>query len=145
MDSNDKRQVIDILKAGEKIGELLELDKVPTFNMTWRELRLDIPGGGDCYPLIDVLEKMAELIALSVRQTATVKNDWAYDEDCAPEKKVTKKKMGRPKKKIEGSKMIGAHVPDHRKNFVRRQNMRFFLGVPRAQGKQTVSLWWHCV
>lgn len=58
----NKRQVKDLLEKAEKIGELLNLEKVPTFCMTWKERRLDLPGGGECYPLIDVLERLAEMV-----------------------------------------------------------------------------------
>ena len=64
MDRNpNRRQKIDILKQGERIGELLGLEKVPTFCMAWKEPRLDLPGGGDCYPLVNVLERLAEIVA----------------------------------------------------------------------------------
>ena len=29
-----------------------------------KEPRLDLPGGGECYPLIDVLERLAEMVAV---------------------------------------------------------------------------------
>jgi hypothetical protein len=58
----NKRQVEDLLKQGEKIGELLGLERVPTHNMTWKERRLDLPNKGECYPLIDVLEKQSAYI-----------------------------------------------------------------------------------
>jgi hypothetical protein len=62
MDRNpSKRQVKDLLEKAVEIGELLELDKVATFNMAWKEPRLDLPGGGECYPLIDVLERLASV------------------------------------------------------------------------------------
>ena len=67
----DKRQAEDLLKKAEKIGELLKLDGVATFNMAWKEPRLDLPGGGECYPLIDVLERLAEMAV--VKKTAKKK------------------------------------------------------------------------
>jgi hypothetical protein len=73
----EKRQKDDLLKKAEKIGDLLKLEKVATFNMAWKEPRLDLPGGGECYPLIDVFEKIAEILNTPV---------------------VPKKKGGRPKK-----------------------------------------------
>ena len=88
MDRNpNRRQKIDILKQGERIGELLGLEKVPTFCMAWKEPRIDLPGGGECYPLVNVLERLAE---------------WLHDERFAkiePEEKP-KKKGGRPRKKV---------------------------------------------
>ena len=88
MDRNpNKRQKIDILKQGERIGELLGLERVPTFCMAWKEPRLDLPGGGDCYPLVNVLEKLAELVGISAKMKS-------------PEDKP-KNKGGRPKKKPE--------------------------------------------
>ena len=65
--SPDKRQVSDILDKGEKIGKLLGIEKVATFNMTWKEPRIDLPGGGECYPRIDVLERISELISKPAR------------------------------------------------------------------------------
>jgi len=59
----NKRQAQELLEKGEKIGKLLGLDRVATFNMAWKEPRLDLPGGGECYPLIDVLEKLAEKVS----------------------------------------------------------------------------------
>ena len=60
MDRNPrKRQVIDILNQGVQVGENLGLDRVPTFLMAWKELRLDLPGGGECLPMADIFETMS--------------------------------------------------------------------------------------
>ena len=72
-----KRQQEDLIKKHEKIGELLGLEKVPLHLLAWKEARLEL-GGGDCYPVIDVLQKVAEMVSVLV-----------------PEKK----KPGRPHKK----------------------------------------------
>jgi len=54
-----KRQVEDLIEKRKKIGELLKLDKVPLHVLAWKEPRLEL-GDGDCYPVIDVLERIAE-------------------------------------------------------------------------------------
>ena len=74
-----KRQVDDIIEKNKKIGELLGVEKVPLHVLAWKEPRLEL-GEGDCYPVVDVLEKIAELF--DVKQSIDV---------------VEKKKPGRPK------------------------------------------------
>lgn len=56
-----KRQKEDLEKKHEKIGELLGLEKVPLHTLAWKEPRLDL-GSGDCYPVVDVLERLAVLM-----------------------------------------------------------------------------------
>ena len=97
MDRNpNRRQKIDILKQGERIGELLGLEKVPTFCMAWKEPRLDLPGGGDCYPLVNVLERLAEMAVMLA----------------ATKLELPKKKGGRPKKKPEVKTELHAEVTE---------------------------------
>ena len=72
-----KRQQEDLIKKHEKIGELLGLEKVPLHLLAWKEARLEL-GDGDCYPIIDVLERIAEYM---------------------PQRQGEKKKPGRPPKK----------------------------------------------
>ena len=74
-----KRQVDDIIEKNKKIGELLGVEKVPLHVLAWKEPRLEL-GEGDCYPVVDILEKIAELF--DVKQSIDV---------------VEKKKPGRPK------------------------------------------------
>jgi len=64
--SPDKRQVNQLHEQAEKIGSLLGLEKVPTYNMAWKEPRLELAGGGECYPLLSVLEKLAEMANIPV-------------------------------------------------------------------------------
>ena len=64
--SPDKRLVSDLIRKGEKIGNLLKLKKVATFNMAWKEPRLALENSGECYPIIDVLEKLAEMVSAPV-------------------------------------------------------------------------------
>lgn len=56
-----KRQVEDLIAKRKKIGELLGLKKVPLHVLAWQEPKLEL-GDGDCYPLIDVLERLSQLI-----------------------------------------------------------------------------------
>jgi hypothetical protein len=56
-----KRLKSEILAKHERIGHWLGLQKVPLHELAWKETRLDLEGG-DCYPLIDVLETMAEMV-----------------------------------------------------------------------------------
>lgn len=56
-----KRQKDEIMAKHERIGEYLGLNKVPIHQLAWKEARMELDGG-DCYPLIDVLETMAERI-----------------------------------------------------------------------------------
>ena len=56
-----RRQQADLIEKAEKIGKLLGLDPVPTHTLAWKEQRLEI-GTGDCYPMMDVLERIAELV-----------------------------------------------------------------------------------
>jgi len=68
MDRNpNKRQIKDLNKKAEKIGDLLNLKKVASFNMAWQEPRINLEGGGECYPLIDVLERLAEMVNAPVK------------------------------------------------------------------------------
>ena len=51
----------EILAKHKKIGELLGMPLTPLHELAWKEWRLDL-GSGDCYPLIDVIERIVELI-----------------------------------------------------------------------------------
>ena len=42
-------------------NELLGLNTVPLHELAWKEERLDL-GSGDCYPMVDVLERIAEVL-----------------------------------------------------------------------------------
>ena len=57
-----KRNTADIAKTAERIGELLGIEKTPSHVMAWKEPRL-LTTTNDCYPLVSVLEKLAEEIA----------------------------------------------------------------------------------
>jgi len=57
-----RRQPDDILEKNEKIGELLGLEKVAVHTLSWKEQRLNLKSG-DCYPVVDMLLKMAEMLA----------------------------------------------------------------------------------
>lgn len=57
-----KRLASELQEKAERIGNLLGLDKVPVHTLAWKEIRLQL-STGDCYPLYDVLEKIAEDIA----------------------------------------------------------------------------------
>ena len=80
----DKRQKKDLIRKAERIGELLGMDPVPSFKMAWKEPRLELETA-ECYPLIDVLERLAEKIVM-LEPVQEIK---------------PKKKGGRPKKKVE--------------------------------------------
>lgn len=84
-----KRLQSELHRKAERIGALLGMEGVPTHTLAWKELRLETRTG-DCYPVYDVLERVAEKIArieLSARLNAEP------DEDKKP------KKPGRPAKK----------------------------------------------
>ena len=83
-----RRQKEDLIEKHKKIGELLELEKVPLHVLSWKEPRYEL-GDGDCYPLVDVIEKIAEL--LDVRAKAKYSH-----KDMVVE--IQTKKPGRPKK-----------------------------------------------
>ena len=56
-----KRDRAELIKKHEKIGGLLGLKPVPTHTLAWKEDRLELDTG-DCYPIVDVLERIAELM-----------------------------------------------------------------------------------
>ena len=56
-----KRQKADRLEKNARIGELLNLEKVPLHCLEWQEPKLEL-GTGDCYPLIDVFLRLAQLV-----------------------------------------------------------------------------------
>ena len=62
-----RRQQSELIDKHEKIGALLQLDKVPVHTMAWKERRLEL-SDGDCYPLVDVLERIAEIIGTSKKK-----------------------------------------------------------------------------
>ena len=62
----DKRQLKDLYQTAEKIGDLLGLKPVPVHLMTWKEPRLNLENKGECFPLIDVLEKLAEMASAPI-------------------------------------------------------------------------------
>jgi len=80
-----KRLQSELHRKAERIGALLGMEGVPTHTLAWKELRLET-STGDCYPLYDVLERMAELIAEIEPSEGAI--------DSPP-----KKKPGRPAKK----------------------------------------------
>ena len=57
-----RRSWEELREEHKKIGELLGLKKVPLHTLAWKEQRLEL-GDGDCYPFIDLLAKVAELLA----------------------------------------------------------------------------------
>ena len=57
-----RRQPSDILEKNEQIGTLLGLEKVAVHTLSWKEQRLPL-ASGDCYPTVDVLLKIAELLS----------------------------------------------------------------------------------
>lgn len=67
-----KRLKDDILIKNEKIGELLGLEKVPLHTLAWKEPRLDL-ASGDCYPVVDVLGRIADLLNIKSGQKEAVK------------------------------------------------------------------------
>ena len=69
-----RRQEGDLIKKAEKIGKLLDLDPVPTHTLAWKEQRMSI-GTGDCYPLMDVLERIAELVGKKPKAAKRVKDE----------------------------------------------------------------------
>ena len=75
-DQKWKRQKENLIEKNKRIGELLRLKKVPLHLLAWKEPKLGLDTG-DCYPLVDVLERIAELVGA---------------------KPEPKKKPGRPKK-----------------------------------------------
>lgn len=56
-----KRLKADNIEKNEKIGELLGMDPVPVHHLAYKEQRLD-RSDGDCYPLVDVFLRIAELV-----------------------------------------------------------------------------------
>ena len=67
-----RRQPSDILEKNEQIGELLGLEKVAVHTLSWKEQRLQLKSG-DCYPVVDMYLKMAEL--LSAKKPGRPKKD----------------------------------------------------------------------
>ena len=47
-----KRLVSELTKKVEKIGELLNLESIPTHQLAWKEERMNT-STGDCYPVLD--------------------------------------------------------------------------------------------
>ena len=56
-----KRQPGTLVEKHKKIGELLSLKKVPLHTLAWKEPRLELDTG-ECYPVVDVLERLAEYV-----------------------------------------------------------------------------------
>ena len=56
-----KRQQSELIEKHKKIGELLQLERVPVHRLAWKEPRLELETA-DCYPVVDVLERIAELL-----------------------------------------------------------------------------------
>ena len=61
-----KRLKADNIKKNERIGELLGLEPIPVHHLAYKEERLD-RSDGDCYPLVDVLKRIAEIITVHPR------------------------------------------------------------------------------
>ena len=87
----DKRQMSDLWETAKKIGDILGLKPTPVHLMTWKEPRLNLENKGECYPLIDVLEKLAEI--------ATASHELRKDEGLVS---AAKPKRGRKKKEPDG-------------------------------------------
>lgn len=68
-----KRDRAELIEKHQKIGELLKLDPVPTHTLAWKEDRLDLDSG-DCYPVIDVLGKISELLEAILRGHPVLKS-----------------------------------------------------------------------
>ena len=82
-----KRDQDQLIEKHKRIGELLGLEKVPTHTLSWKEPNLELDTA-DCYPIVDVLEKIAELIK---EKASRYKGPMDYSASPA-------KKPGRPKK-----------------------------------------------
>ena len=75
-----KRLISELTEKIEKIGELLDLEVVPTHQLAWKEVRMNT-STGDCYPVIDFrlavaikLRDLAEKVeALQNMSPSTVK------------------------------------------------------------------------
>ena len=78
-----RRQTADRLKKNEAIGELLKMEKVPLHCLEWKETKFELEGG-DCYPMVDVILKLAEMVS----------QNHIYNKP--PERVI--KRPGRPKK-----------------------------------------------
>ena len=58
---SNRRLKEELLEKNRRIGELLGLDLVPLHTLAWQEPKLET-GTGDCYPMVDILERIAELL-----------------------------------------------------------------------------------
>ena len=56
-----KRQESELVEKHRRIGELLNMEPVPVHTLAWKEQRLSLETA-DCYPIVDVLERMSELL-----------------------------------------------------------------------------------
>lgn len=56
-----KRQQVDLIEKHMLIGELLQLDVVPTHTLAWKEPRLEL-SPGECYPIVDVLLGISKML-----------------------------------------------------------------------------------
>ncbi len=77
-----KRLKADNIKKNERIGELLGLEPIPVHHLAYKEERLD-RSDGDCYPLVDVLERMAVLLESHVlfeKEKPTEKTEYNHIE-----------------------------------------------------------------
>lgn len=61
-----KRHQADLERKAIEIGELIDLEKVPKHILAWKEPRLEI-GDADCYPIIDVLHRIATMLSEMTR------------------------------------------------------------------------------
>jgi hypothetical protein len=85
-----KRLPSELFEKARNIGKLLDLEPVPKHTMAWQEPRLELDTG-DCYPLIDILERLA-----MVMRGQGVVIEHPIDQQ---KRMVPKNKGGRPRKK----------------------------------------------
>lgn len=67
-----KRQKSELIQKNERIGKLLGLEKVPTHTLSWKEPHLELETA-DCYPMVDVLECIAQILNVIVAAKKPVK------------------------------------------------------------------------
>ena len=64
-----KRQKDELIEKHKRIGECLGLKTVPQHTLAWKEERLELDSG-DCYPLVDVLDRIATLLFEQMTRSA---------------------------------------------------------------------------
>jgi hypothetical protein len=83
-----KRLPSELFEKARNIGKLLDLEPVPKHTMAWQEPRLELDTG-DCYPLIDILERLAFAFSDAFKEE---------QKDIKPPPRERKNKGGRPRK-----------------------------------------------